>query len=147
MPHFTLSHGPPGPIIDVFVGVSLPRYNALLKAGQIPPEPKLIKALVDTGASHTAIDPTVIASFDLQSRRIAKTLTPSTGTTPHKCLTYDISIHIPLGSVQSVHALPAWEVSCVELKHQGFDMLLGRDILADAILVFNGKISMFSMAF
>jgi len=41
----------------------------------------------------------------------------------------------------------AWEITCLDLKHQGFEMLLGRDILAEGILVYDGKASTFAMAF
>jgi predicted aspartyl protease len=107
----------------------------------------LVKALVDTGASHTAVDPSVLAPLGLSPRRIAKTITPTTGATPAKCLTYDVSIHVPLGTATALFSKHAWEVSCLELKHQGFEALLGRDVLADGILFYDGKAGTFTMAF
>jgi hypothetical protein len=147
MPHFTLAHGPAGPVINAFVGVSGPRLAALTKAGVPIPNPVLVRALVDTGASHTVVDPTVMKALGLDPRRIAKTITPSTGATPHKCFTYDISFHVPLGTATSLFSKLAWEVSSLELKHQGFEVLLGRDILAEGMLVYDGRANTFALAF
>ena len=148
MPHFTLAYGPLGPLIDAFVGVREPRLKALQAANQPLPQPVIIKALVDTGASHSAIDPAILTTaLQLSPRRIAKTITPSTGSTPHKCYTYDVSIHVPMGSATSLFSKMAWEVSGLALRHQGFDMLLGRDILASGILVYDGKARTFALAF
>jgi hypothetical protein len=147
MPHFTLTHGPLGPLIHVYVGVSAPRLNALSKAGSAIPQAVVVKALVDTGASNTVIDPSIIKSLGLAPRRIAQTITPTTGATPHKCYTYDVSIHIPLGTATSLFSKVAWEVSSLDIKHQGFEMLLGRDILAEGMMVYDGRAGTFAMAF
>jgi len=147
MPHFTLTYGPGGPLIDAFVGISEPKFKALTSAKQPIPPPVIVKALVDTGASHSAVDPTILKGLQLTPRRIAKTITPSTGATPHKCYTYDVSIHVPMGTATSLFSKMAWEVSGLDLKHQGFDMLLGRDILTSGILVYDGKARTFALAF
>jgi len=52
-----------------------------------------------------------------------------------------------MGTATSLFSKMAWEVSGLELKHQGFDMLLGRDILAAGILVYDGKARTFALAF
>lgn len=81
--------------------------------------------------SHTVVDPTVLKALELDPRRIAQTITPTTGAAPHKCYTYDVSIHVPLGTTSALFSKLAWEVTCLDLKHQGFEVLLGRDILAE----------------
>lgn len=135
-------------MIEAFIGVSEPRFNALTAAKLPIPNPVLIKALVDTGASHSAVDPAILKTvLQLSPRRIAKTMTPSTGATPHKCYTYDVSIHIPMGTATALFSKMVWEVSGLELKHQGFEMLLGRDVLASGILVYDGKANTFALAF
>jgi predicted aspartyl protease len=147
MPHFTLTYGPIGPLIHAYIGISEPRFHALVKAKLPVPQAIIVKALVDTGASNTVVDPTVLQGLGLTPRRIAKTITPTTGTTPHKCFTYDVSIHIPLAAATSLFSKKAWEVSCLDLKHQGFEVLLGRDILAEGMLVYDGRAGTFAMAF
>jgi hypothetical protein len=147
MPHFTLTYGPIGPLIHAFIGVSQPRLAALIKVGAPIPPPIVVKALVDTGASHTVVDPTILKGLALSPRRIAKTLTPTTGAAPVKCYTYDVSIHVPLGVATALFSKHAWEVTCLDLKHQGFEVLLGRDVLSEGLLVYDGKAGTFSMAF
>ena len=136
-----------GPLIHVYIGVSEPRQGALIKAELPVPSPVVVKALVDTGASHTVVDPTVLKSLGLSPRRIAQTITPTTGAVPHQCHTYDVSLHIPLATATALFSKPAWEVTCLDLKHQGFEVLLGRDILAEGMLVYDGKAATFAMAF
>jgi len=103
--------------------------------------------LVDTGSSHTVVDPIILNSLGLSPKRIAQTITPTTGAAPHKCYTYDVSLHVPLGAATSVFSKVAWEVTSLDLKHQGFEMLLGRDYLKEGILFYDGKSGMFTMAF
>jgi len=54
-----------GPQLQLYVGVSHARGQALLQGGQTIPQLRLIRGLVDTGASTTAIDPSVIQGLGL----------------------------------------------------------------------------------
>lgn len=146
MPHFLLSHGPLGPIIDLYVGVSAPRLVAIQQAGQTAPTPILAKGLVDTGASHTAVDVSIIDGFGLSAKRLASVITPTTGAKPVKCHTYDVAIYVPIGST-APWAKVAHEVTRAELKHQGFEVLIGRDILAESVLIYDGKHNVFTLSF
>ncbi len=47
------------------------------------PNPVAVKGLVDTGASCTVIDPTVVQRLGLTPTGSTMILTPSTGSTPH----------------------------------------------------------------
>jgi hypothetical protein len=58
MPHINLQMSPgDGPLIDIFVGVSFPRRDALKAAGHVAPNPIRARALIDTGASCSCVDP------------------------------------------------------------------------------------------
>ena len=65
MPILTLPLEIGGAIIDVGFAVSGPRLNALKAANMPVPTPVIVRALVDTGASCTCLDPTVIAQLSL----------------------------------------------------------------------------------
>jgi hypothetical protein len=147
MPHFLLSHGPSGPLIDIYVGVSAPRAAALQAAGQAVPTPLLVKGLVDTGASHCTIDPSLVTGLGLSAKRLALVITPTTGATPAKHHTFDVSLYIPMPSATVPWSKLAHEVTRAELKHQGFDVLIGRDILASAIFVYDGRHNVFTLGF
>lgn len=148
MPHFLLSHGSLGPVIDLFVGVSAPRLVAIQQAGQTAPTPTLAKGLIDTGASHTCVDVSIIDAFGLSAKRLASVITPTTGAKPVKCHTFDVAIYIPMGAAGT----PPWarvahEVTRAELKHQGFEVLIGRDLLSDGMLIYDGKHNVFTLSF
>jgi hypothetical protein len=148
LPHFTLALDAAGggPIISVYVAVSQPRADALTAAGTAIPAPVLIRALVDTGASCTCIDPGVLTPLGLTPTGQMPMLTPSTGAVPQLKNQYDVSLIIPSGPHTPLvfSAIPITES---DLAVQGIQALIGRDILADCILAYNGTMRMFTLAF
>jgi predicted aspartyl protease len=145
VPHFTLQFQNGGPQIEIYVGVSQPRSTALQQAGQQVPQFQLIRGLVDTGASTTAIDPSVVQGLGLSPTGSISVLTPSTGSIPIQASTFDVSIVIPIFSGQTF-TLPAVQVFESSLSVQGIQALIGRDILKNALLVYDGRNSIFSLA-
>ncbi len=136
MSHYSASIGPQGPLLSVLVGPTAARRIALA-AGAVPvPAPALVQLLVDTGASMTSIDASIIAQLGLQPTGTVGILTPSTGATPHQCNTYDVEIGIP-GYIPGKHipALPVVDGHYLSQGHQG---LIGRDVLKDARLIYSG---------
>ena len=149
MPHFTLTVGPFGPLLIAYIGVSRERAEALQKAGQRPPEPVKTQALVDTGASCTAIDPKVLVQLGVTPTGRVPVHTPSTeATTPHEANQFDVSILIP-GLTPHVRpfVVPVLPVIEASLEHQGYQALVGRDILTSCLLVYEGQGGLFSLAF
>jgi predicted aspartyl protease len=145
LPHFTLQFQTGGPQLELYVGVSHPRQNALQQAGGPIPQPILIRGLVDTGASTTAIDPAVINGLQIQPTGSMSVLTPSTGATPHQANTFDVSVTIPVAGV--TFALGALQVFEAALNVQGIQALIGRDVLANCLFVYDGRAKIFSLAF
>jgi predicted aspartyl protease len=129
----------------MFVGVSQPRQKALESAGQSVPAPVLIQGLIDTGASGTAIDPSIIQGLGLQQTGSMPIHTPSTGSVPHQVSTYDVCITIPFAGVTfTLGALQVFESS---LSVQGIQALIGRDVLSNCLFVYDGRANIFSIAF
>jgi hypothetical protein len=148
MPHFLLNHGQSGPLIDMWVAVSNLKASVLTaqKAG-IPP-PVMVKALVDTGASHTTIDTALVNQLGLSATGIVSMITPSTGNKPVDVFSYDVGLHIPSGTLNNlIWSKPLWIATCADLNHQGFSVLLGRDALAEVLLVYDGRHGTFTMSF
>ena len=129
------------------VGVSAPRFNALKAAGRTPPPWQSVLALVDTGASCTCIDPSVIEALDLQPTGTVPIHTPTTGGTPKVCNQYDVGLAL-LIAPQQVH-VSAFTIAVVEaaLSEQGIQALIGRDVLSKGMLVYNGVHGSLSLAF
>jgi len=150
MPSLTVPVAPQGPLIQVLLGVSAPKRKALTDAGS--PVPAIIPAtaLVDTGASHTVIDPGLATQLGLTPTGSAPMITPSTGNTPVSCSIFDVSLAIVAGPPSNIKLLfhnACMPVSESALAHQGFEVLLGRDVLASAMLVYNGSSNTLMLGF
>jgi hypothetical protein len=94
VPHFTLQISPEGPILTAVVTVSQPKNAASQAAKQPIPNPVTIRALVDTGASCTCIDPSVLQSLQLTPTGSTSMHTPSTGAIPAAADQYDVGLAI-----------------------------------------------------
>lgn len=149
MPHFTLTIDAAGPIVNAGVNVSEGRRGALL-ANNLPlPEGRIIRALVDTGASFTSIEPGVLAALNLTPTGTIDIVTPSTGAGVHTTDTYDVDFLIggPTPSDPPL-SIPNLRVAASELfLKQGIHALIGRDVLQRCILVYNGSLNSFSLCF
>jgi hypothetical protein len=144
VPLFSLQVQPLGPLLSAVVGVSEAREEALRQMGQPVPPLVPIRALIDTGASCTCLDPSVLATLKLSPTGSVSVNTPSTGLTPHTADQYDIGLAIPNGIPLILRTIP---VVASELLPQGFHALLGRDILEQCLFVYNGKDGFFTLAF
>jgi hypothetical protein len=148
VPHLSGQIGPWGPLIFVNVGVSAPRSAALLAAGQGPPAPVVAKLIVDTGASLTSIDCTILAQLALTSKGKVPIHTPSTQGVPHQADQFDVSLTIfGAPNAPPVYVNSAMPVVEGQFKVQGIDGLLGRDVLAVARMTYGGPDSWYGISF
>lgn len=146
MPHLSLPFSGGAPIIDVLIGVSAPRADALKKANLAVPAPIPIRVLIDTGASCTNIDPGVLSKLGVVSTGTVQCHTPSTKSgQPHVANQFDVGLALihPL-ITRSWGAVPVIES---ELAHQGIHGLLGRDILMHCLLTYDGQGGNFCLGF
>jgi len=145
MPHLTLQLTTGGPIVDILVGVSQPRQAAIQRAGLSVPQPIQIRALLDTGASCTCVDPSVLNKLGLAPTGIAPMHTPSTGSQAHVASQYDVSLILmhPMLTF-TIHAAPVVEA---QLAIQGIQGLIGRDVLSNCLLIYDGRAGLFTWAF
>lgn len=121
-----------GPIIDVTLYPAaevVTKYN-LDKGERIPSKPCV--ALIDTGASMSAIDTPLVDELNLISRDLISVQTPA-GISNH--YTYDVGIQLPKEMGFKTFFI---EVTGSILTHQPYDILIGRDILQNCTLIFNG---------
>ena len=145
MPHFTLGLTSEGPVIDLVVMASQPRADALKSAGLPIPTPVALRCLIDTGASGTCFDAAAIAPLGLSPTGTTPISTPSTGAVPHQCESYDVSVlfYHPDNS-RYFGTLP---VIAIDFSAQRIDGLIGRDILASCLFVYDGGAQSFAIAF
>lgn len=148
MPHFTLPiDARKGPLLKLGLSVSQARRTALLES-KIP-VPTLVNAtgLVDTGASGTCVDMSLIEQLGIPASGNIDIFTPSTGSKPVVANQFDISLIIFPGKIEEhSHSIPNLAVTGCELK-RGYNVLLGRDVLSSCILVYNGRLGQYTLAF
>ena len=146
MPHFTLPLDVGGPILNAAVFVSSARRAVLLQMGHPVPQAILIRALVDTGASFTAIEPSVLQKLSLTPTGTIEIATPSTGQGTHTTDTFDIDFAIGAGPNDSPFVMPNLRVAAAELfSRQGIHALIGREILQRHVFIYNGSMNQFSV--
>lgn len=149
MPHFTREVDALGAILNIVLAVSDARAHALEVAGL--PIPGLInaKGMVDTGASCTCIDPSIIATLRIPPSGEAYMRTPSTGSEPVNVNEYDVSLSIFGPSTDHPpYCIP--NLAVVEsqlLQAHGFHALIGRDVLSNCVFSYNGALRLYTLAF
>lgn len=149
MPHFTLPIGAKGPILNIVLTVSAARAHAL-KRNELPiPTPIRAQGLVDTGASCTCIDPSVIANLGIVSKGDIDIHTPSTGSKTVSANEYDIGLSI-FGKSAAEPPHRVLNLAVIEsnlLESQGFHALIGRDVLSGCVFSYNGSAGLYMLAF
>lgn len=136
-----------GPLLIAHIGVSVPRMQAIVAANQQVPPAITGTFLLDTGASGTCVDATFIAQLGLQPTGTVPIMTPSTGTGVHHCDQFDVSLFIPGATQGQGHLIPAVPIIATHLKNQGIDGLIGRDVLDNCTLIYNGSAKFFTLAY
>lgn len=137
MPLTTYTLESDGPVVTVVIGVSAPRVHALSDAGLPVPPVVQVRGLIDTGASHTVVDTSVIESLQLEPTGTIGIRTPSTGAELHQCSQYDVGIGIPMhhGLQMMQFVIPVVES---HLAPAGIQALIGRDVLDRCLFLYNG---------
>lgn len=131
--------------MEVAVLPSHERGELLKAAGKELPNLQRVGALIDTGASMTSVDPSIIKALGIPPTGTTSVLTPSTGNTPHECFQYDVGILLFHHQI-----LPITTIAVIEaelLESQGFAVLMGRDVLSRCLFTYNGASGEFALAF
>ncbi|HEY2496830.1 MAG TPA: aspartyl protease family protein [Candidatus Angelobacter sp.] len=128
--------------------ISIARVKALEAAGKPHPEAQKVRALIDTGASITGVDPTVLKALGISQTGEAEIHTPSTGGTPVKVPTYDVTIGIYEGRPGQGHFISdTIQVTETDLSRHGFQVLIGTDVLAKCLFHYNGAEGFFTLCY
>jgi hypothetical protein len=147
MSHITRSIGREGALVEVVVEVFTARRRTLEHTGLTIPEPAVIKAQLDTGAHRTGVDRAVLAALELRGEiDIEPILTSSTDDEPHPAPVYVVNLAI-LGvsgnRVFDTHRVLAHVFG----PNEETRALIGRDILDQCHLTYDGPGKTFSLLF
>lgn len=130
-----------GPIVEIQLWMSRSLQEILKQKGQPIPQPVKVTAMIDTGASCTVVNPSVIQALGVQPIGVTSIQTPST-TAPVLCYQYELAVLFPnnvvVGSCVAVEA---------PLQGQHIKCLIGRDILAHGVLIYTGYTETFTLSF
>jgi predicted aspartyl protease len=105
------------------------------------PKPVRLLALIDTGATRTVFQSGVAASLNLNPVGLSTIATPSSsGVT---CPEFFVQLLFP-----ALRAVTT-DITAIEVPMQGqpVQMLIGRDVLARAVFVYNGVAGHYSLSF
>ena len=148
MPYFTSPIDPKnGLILNVHLGVSAAFQQTLNKNNLPIPRPIAVKGILDTGASCTCIDPSIISSLALIPTGHDAMLTPSTGANAVEVDVYDVSVAIFSTYQEAPCWIPNLPVVESSLANQGFQVLIGRDVLSRCLLFYDGKRGVYTLSF
>lgn len=102
-------------------------------------EPKVsegILALIDTGASKSSLDPSIVKQLELAPGSDTTVQTPTTKGEGEPVSQVKCNVIIPgPGMEMEIFSLTVMETP---LLSQGFQMILGRDVLSKCVVVWNG---------
>ena len=140
-----------GAVIDLLIGLAAVYINQLRRAGSPVPSPIPVRALLDTGAEMTCVDPAVLAPLiraaSLRPTRTLYSNVPAAGGL-NFVSEYAVGITIIHPDDPRANLVfrnhPVLEQSLGPLPYQA---LLGRDVLARCLLVYDGPSSAFTLAY
>src|SRR6266545_273632 len=145
MPQLTLPIDPAGPLLEVFLGLEGNTVAALQASGQPIPPLLLTRGLVDTGPDVTAVAPTL-----LQRLAIPPVATASTHTAGGQATVrlFRVSLAIPSqgGQTGPFFVEPTLLVTELATLLPDADVLTGRDVVLQWLLVLNGPSRLFTLA-
>ena len=141
--HNQVFHDPDGgPTIDMEIGIPAVLAAAYGQSGQPVPSPHVGRALIDTGASGSAVDERIIQALGIQPVGQCSLATPSQATGVASL--YRVKVSFPQTTFSGA---AEWTVIGCELASQGISALIGRDILASCVLIYNGPARTFTLTF
>ena len=125
-----------GPILDLQVVPSRAASAAMKSAGQTPPEPVTVSAMIDTGASNCVIQNGIAQNLNLQPVGSHLINTPTSQNV--QCFQYAVGLVFPATAGLNLSITMEMVVTEAPLVGQHIQCLLGRDFLAHGIPVYSG---------
>lgn len=108
-----------------------------------PPEINRYNALVDTGATHTAVTPQLMKNLALEERDSGHTVQTPRDSEPQTCTECDIYLSIPVTPAAPNAAKKTlqkkWLTAFLIADQPVFDVLLGMDVIADCSFFCDGR--------
>jgi hypothetical protein len=145
MPHVTLPAVPDGLIVQVMVGLNGTGTANLLAAGKPIPTPVLLRGAIDTGTDVTCVASQVLYGFGLTP---IHRVTSTTAAGVIRARLYEVSFGIPRVGRLTAPLLVLDQLVVMELAQApaGVDVLIGRDVLRQLLMISDGPRDEFTLA-
>jgi len=127
-----------GPILQVSLTIEQSAGKGLVAQGKTVPAPRSGLALIDTGASNTCVDEQTAKDLGLPVIDVANM--QSASHEKHSCNVYPVQIITPIVTLNAPRAMGA------ALASQGLLVLIGRDVLQNCNLFYNGPAGQFTLS-
>jgi hypothetical protein len=146
MPHLTFPLGPDGPTLAVVIGLTGREMASLVSVGQPIPAPLTLRGYLDTGTDASCIAPWAVQQLGLA--RLGSVSTHTAGGQV-KARLFDVSLTISGPAGKAGPFLVRDHLTVMELAHPlpNLDALVGRDVLAECLLIIDGPGKQFTLAF
>ena len=128
-----------GPTVDMRVWVGTTAEEAFRAANVDVPAPFPVNGMIDTGATGSVVQPAANRALGLQPVGVVSISTPSSQNV--ECYQYLLRLFFPNNVVAETLAIEA------PLMGQQIQCLVGRDVLAHAVLVYTGYVNQFTLSF
>lgn len=136
-----------GPFLPVQIEVPLALAAQLQQAGQAPPPPASGFALLDTGASVSAVDAAIMQQLNVQPVGV---VTVGTAGGPQQQALFPARFTFPGSNIPGINfnRLLGSNLQNQQIPGHGpIVALLGRDLMTRFIVIYNGPGGCFSIAF
>ncbi len=142
---------PAGPLIEVHFGLPAAKVMALRRASRTIPAHVIVRALIDTGADVSCVDKGILAplvALGLKPNRIVFADLPGAGGV-NLAAEFALGILVPHPSGDPKAALQLRSQNVIEqsLGPLGYQALLGRDVLARCMLIYDGPSGTFTLGY
>ncbi len=137
-----------GALVDVLVGWSAVDAQKLRAAFRPVPPAVPARALLDTGAEITCVDQALIQRLGLAFGGFLQANLPAHGGTAFYQL-HDVSLTVvhPSGNPRNDLSVRTLQILEISLAPLGYEILIGRDVLARCRFLFDGTANRFSLAY
>jgi hypothetical protein len=137
-----------GPLAQVRIGLSRAVQITRQQAGQTTPQPVTVAALIDTGAECTCVDQAIVNRLSLPLHTAGLTNVPGLGgLTGTLRYTAGVTLLHPSGKPGQHLIIPAIAVTALNLGSFGVEAVIGRDVLAQCILIYDGVAGTFAITY
>jgi len=130
-----------GPVLSAVISIANQLEKKYAEQKLRVPEAIELKALIDTGASHSVVQEDIPKKLGLEPIGETRVNTPTCS--DHICYKYFLRMIIP---VQNNSIYYEGVFTALPLKGQNIDCLMGRDMLKDGVLVYSGCTNQFTLS-